>query len=118
MTNPVEMAHFRSYRDSGFSPPVSSEYTHTHIYIYIYIYTHTGHRHIEIQRCFHRYWFAVYVHTHKYLYIYIYTCMPILFGTVYLMMDIYVLLCVTKERYGYISIYLNLFGGFPSFSEA
>ena len=44
--------------------------------------------------------------------------MPILFGTIYLMMDIYVLLCVTKERYGYISIYLNLFGGFPSFSEA
>lgn len=58
MTNPVGMAKtFRNHRDSGFFP--SGQFR-------------IGHRHIKIQRCFHRYWFAVYVHIHKYLYIYIY----------------------------------------------
>ena len=110
MTNPVEMAHFSQLQGFGVFPTGQFR-IHTHTYIY----THTGHRHIEIQDA------SIGIGL-QYMYIhistYIYTCMPILFGTVYLMMDIYVLLCVTKERYGYISIYLNLFGGFPSFSEA
>ena len=113
MTNPVEMAHFSQLQGFGVFPTGQFRiHTHTYIYIHIQAIDILKYKDASIGIGLQ------YMYIHISTYIYIYTCMPILFGTVYLMMDIYVLLCVTKERYGYISIYLNLFGGFPSFSEA